>query len=86
MTEMPALLRNLPKSLRTLSICILAFNQGLHHVRLPPGLQSLTFGTRFNQSLDKCDMASRPVKGSDFWFQLQSEPGQRDMASRPSKS
>ena len=49
--EMPALLRNLPKSLRTLTFHE-RFNQGLRHVRMPPGLQSLTFGDFFNQSLD----------------------------------
>ena len=51
--EMPALLHNLPKSLRTLTISH-GFNQGLGNVlnvRLPPGLQSLTFGREFNQSL-----------------------------------
>ena len=49
--EMPALLRNLPKSLRTLTFGQ-TFNQEIHHIRLPAGLQDLTFGARFNQSLD----------------------------------
>ena len=49
--EMPALLRNLPKSLRTLTFGK-RFNQEIHHVRLPASLQSLAFGSRFNQSLD----------------------------------
>ena len=49
--EMPALLHNLPKSLRTLTLAHV-FNQEIHHMRLPAGLQSLTFGGRFNQSLD----------------------------------
>ena len=49
--EMPALLHNLPKSLRTLSFPH-GFNQDLHDVTLPEGLQSLTFGPNFNQSLD----------------------------------
>ena len=46
-----ALLRNLPKSLRTLTFAD-EFNQEIHHMRLPAGLQSLTFGFGFNQSLD----------------------------------
>ena len=49
--EMPALLHNLPGSLRQLTFGNW-FNQGLHDVRLPPGLQSLTFGQQFNQNLD----------------------------------
>ena len=49
--DMPALLRNLPKSLRTLAFDK-KFNQDFHHVRLPASLQSLTFGEKFNQSLD----------------------------------
>ena len=61
-----ALLHNLPKSLRTLTFAPF-FNQGLHHVRLPLGLQSLTFGTHFegdfNQRISgQRDMASRPSK------------------------
>ena len=50
--QMPALLRNLPNSLRTLSFDEY-FNQSLDNVTLPAGLQSLTFGHHFNQSLDK---------------------------------
>ena len=50
--EMPALLHNLPKSLRTLTFAH-DFNQEIHRVRLPAGLQSLTFGENFNQNLDK---------------------------------
>ena len=49
--EKPALLKNLPKSLRTLTFAP-GFNQGLHHIRLPAGLSNLTFGQTFNQSLD----------------------------------
>ena len=62
--ETPALLHNLPQSLRTLTFATgwKVFNQSLDNVTWPAGLQSLTFGRRF-----------------------QSEPGQRDMASRPSK-
>ena len=60
--EIPALLHNLPKSLRTLTFAA-GFDRGLADVRLP----------------------ARPAR-FDFWTRLQSEPGQRDMASRPSKS
>ena len=49
--EMPALLHNLPKSLRTLTFAQF-FSQEIHHMRLPAGLHSLTFGANFNQSLD----------------------------------
>ena len=49
--EMPALLRNLPRNLRTLTFD-LNFNKQIHHMRLPAGLQSLTFGGCFNQNLD----------------------------------
>ena len=49
--KMPALLHNLPKSLRTLTFAH-GFNQEIHRMRLPAGLQSLTFGHNFNQSLD----------------------------------
>ena len=49
--EMPALLHNLPNSLRSLTFDR-KFDQGLHNVRLPPGLQCVTFGDLFNQSLD----------------------------------
>ena len=50
--QTPALLHNLPESLHTL--IYMSFNQEIHHIdiKLPPGLQSLTFGTNFNQSLD----------------------------------
>ena len=47
----PALLYNLPKSLRTLTFDQ-RFNVEIHHMRLPAGLNSLTFGWHFNQSLD----------------------------------
>ena len=47
----PALLHNLPKSLRTL-IFAQEFNQSLGNVTWPAGLQSLTFGAAFNQNLD----------------------------------
>ena len=57
--RMPALLHNLPKSLRTLLFAH-DFNQEIHDVRLPAlrdvtlpeGLQNLTFGDNFDQSLD----------------------------------
>ena len=56
-----ALLRNLPKSLRTLTFaCDLAdFNQPLHHVGLPEGLETLTFGYHFNQMLDNVTWPAR---------------------------
>ena len=50
--EKPALLHNLPKSLRTLTFDG-SFNQELHHVRLPADQKCLTFGYSFNQSLNK---------------------------------
>ena len=43
-----------------------AFNQSLDNVTWPAGLQRLTFGGYFNQSLDQRDMASKPSK-LDFW-------------------
>ena len=49
--EMHALLRNLPKSLRTLKFAD-GCGQGLRRVTLPEGLQNLTFGDNFNQNLD----------------------------------
>ena len=49
--QIPALLRNLPKSLLSLTFAR-GFDRGLDDVRLPPGLQRLTFGWHFNQSLD----------------------------------
>ena len=49
--ETPALLHNLPKSLRTLTFDK-SFNQEIHHMSLPLGLRRLTFGANFNQSLD----------------------------------
>ena len=48
--KMPALLGNLPKSLRTLTFDN-RFNQRINHIRLPAGLQSLTFGELFDQNL-----------------------------------
>ena len=47
----PALLHNLPQSLRTLTIgeC---FDKTLDKVTWPKGLQSLTFDGNFNQNLD----------------------------------
>ena len=50
-SRMPALLHNLPKSLRTL-IFAHDFDEDIHRMRLPAGLQNLTFGAKFNQSLD----------------------------------
>ena len=50
--EIPALLHNLPNSLRTLTFAH-GFDRVLDDVRLPPGLQRLTFGADFNQRLDK---------------------------------
>ncbi len=49
--NMPALLHNLPKSLRILTFAS-ELDQGFHKVRIPPGLQSVTFGTTFDQSVD----------------------------------
>ena len=49
--QTPALLHNLPQSLRTLTFAG-GFNEGLGHVRLPAGLQSLTFGFHFNKNMD----------------------------------
>ena len=49
--DKPALLHNLPKSLRTLTFAPPS-NQELDHVRLPAGLQSVTLGDQFNQSVD----------------------------------
>ena len=62
-----ALLRNLPKSLRTLT-----FHQEIHHIdmRLPAGLQSLTFEGYFNQRLDNvtwpAGLQSLSFNGGDF--------------------
>ena len=50
--KQPALLNNLPKTLKTLTFAH-GFNKRLADVRLPPGLQSWTFGSSFNQSLNK---------------------------------
>ena len=50
-SRMPALLHNLPRSLRTLTFAY-DFNQEIHRMRLPAGLHNLTFGGKFNQSLD----------------------------------
>ena len=61
------------------------FNQGLDNVTWPAGLQSLTFGYYFNQSLDN---VTWPAGLQSLTFgdrKIQSEPRQRDMASRPSK-
>ena len=103
--EMPALLRNLPKSLRTLTFDAY-FNQEIHHMRLPEGLQSLTFSYAFNQSLDNVTWPSglqnvmfdyyfnqnldnvtwpEGLQSLTFVGKVQSEAGQRDLASRPSK-
>ena len=49
--QTPALLQNLPNSLRHLSFDE-TFNESLQIVTLPAGLQSLTFGYQFNRSLD----------------------------------
>ena len=81
--EMPALLHNLPKSLRTLRFAH-DFNQEIHRVRLPAGLQKFDFWRVLQSEPGQCDMASRPSK-CHFWRLFQSQPGQRDMASRPSK-
>ena len=80
--EIPAL-HNLPNSLRTLTFAP-GFNQKLHHVKLPPALQSLNFGENFNQSLDSVAWPAT-LQSLDFWRSFRSEPGQSDMASRPSK-
>ena len=124
--QMPALLQNLPKSLRTLSFDIY-FNQSLDNVTWPAGLQSLTFGYHFNKSLDNVRLLAS-LQSLTFGYQFnqsldnviwpaglqsltfeggfnhsldnvtwpagskskcragfQSEPGQCDMACRPSK-
>ena len=47
----PALLKNLPNSIHTLTFHR-RFNQKIHHVRWPAGLQSVDFGEAFDQSLD----------------------------------
>ena len=79
-----------PEGLQSLTF-VRAFNQNLDNVTWPEGLQSLTFGKHFNQSLDK---VTWPESLKDltlgflwiFWRRnFQSEPGQRDMASRPWK-
>ena len=49
--DKPALLHNLPQSLRKLTFAS-GFNEELQYVRLPAGLQSLTLGREFNQSVD----------------------------------
>ena len=49
--ETPAFLHNLPESLRTLTFAP-CFDEGLRRVIWPAGLQSLTFGKDFDQSLD----------------------------------
>ena len=60
------------------------FDKNLNKVSWPAGLQSLTFGYFFNQSLNKVLHGQQVFK---VWLleAFQSEPGQRDMASRPSK-
>ena len=80
--EIPALLHNLPKSLRSLTFAH-GFHRGLDDVRLPPGLQHLTFGWHFNQSLDNVRLPPG-LQSLTFGTKIQSEPGQCDMASRPS--
>ena len=54
--QMSALLHKLPKSLRTLTFAP-GFNQD--RMRLPEGLQHLTFGSMFDHSLDKVTLPSR---------------------------
>ena len=49
--ETPALLHNLPQSLRTLTFAD-GFNRSLDNVTWPADLQCLTFGEHFDQSLD----------------------------------
>ena len=84
-----------------------SFNQSLDNVTWPAGLQSLTFGLIFDQSLDNVtwpaglqrlltfggklqwslDNVTWPagLQSLTFGRKFQSEPGQCDMASRPSK-
>ena len=54
------------------------FNQNLDNVTWAAGLQSLTFGKNFDQNLDN-------MSKFGSWPRFQSESGQYDMASSPSK-
>ena len=74
----------LPEGLQSVTFGF-RFSQSLDNVTWPAGLQSLTFGKCFNQSLDNVIWPAG-LQRSDFWRRFQSEPGQRDMARRPSKS
>ena len=68
--NMPALLHNLPESLQALTFAP-GFNQGLHQVRLPPGLQSVTFDliSCFNQSIDNVTWpAGLQILTFGVWF------------------
>ena len=60
------------------------FNQSLGNVTWPSGLQSLSFDHDFNQSLDSVTWPAG-LQSLTLGRSLQSEPGQRDVASRPSK-
>ena len=60
------------------------FDQSLDKVTWPAGLQSLTLGENFDQSLDKVTWPAG-LQSLTFGDNFRSEPGQRDMASRPSK-
>ena len=53
-------------------------------MRVPPGLQTLTFGHDFNHSLDNVTWPAG-LQSLTFGFFFDQEPGQCDMASRPSK-
>ena len=56
--QTPALLQNLPNSLRDLSFDE-NFNQSVNNVRLLAGLECLTFGYHFNKSLDNVTWPAR---------------------------
>ena len=76
--EMPALLRKLPKSLRTLTL--ISRNSSREIASRPP---KFDFWLVLRTELGQHDMARRP-SSLDFCLVLRSEPGQRDMATSPS--
>eukprot|EP00434_Breviolum_minutum_P015757 symbB.v1.2.013883.t1/scaffold997.1/size145858/2 len=69
--SMPALLHNLPKSLRTLNFHR-RFNQEIHGMRFPANLRNLTFGQNFNRSLDKVTWPEGLQSLSFGWYFNQS--------------
>ena len=76
--DMPALLRKLPKSLRTLTL--ISRNSSHEIASRPP---KFDFWLVLRTELGQHDMARRP-SSLDFCLVLRSEPGQRDMATSPS--